>query len=95
MFASLSYTAGTAVVTTPFNEAFVSDLKSSIPSTSRRWDADHKVWRVDPPYGPTAARVLLAHFPYAEIDAPVSFTPGAASHACNAAPDRVLRAVQA
>lgn len=70
MIASLVYDGDVAVVNTPFRKDFVEYLKASIPHEYRAWDAERKVWRVSPPYGPTAARVVKMYYAGAMIDPP-------------------------
>lgn len=42
---------GGLAIHSPYNPAFVAALKSTIPSTDRKWDANNKVWIVSPFYG--------------------------------------------
>lgn len=50
-YAELSWSAGGALAFRfSYNEMMVADLKATIPSSDRRWDATGKCWQVTPPY---------------------------------------------
>lgn len=49
-------------VRTPFSRNFVYELKETIPSHERRWDAPSKLWIVSPKYGNDVQHLILRHF---------------------------------
>lgn len=62
--AALTWTlAGGVVLETPFSQAFVDDIKFSIPRQHRSWDPEDKTWQVDRYYADTAADIFFEHFP--------------------------------
>jgi len=54
------------VVNTPFNRAFVNDLKYVIPSTARRWNnksaSPKNAWIVHPDYGRDIQKLIMKHY---------------------------------
>jgi hypothetical protein len=59
---SLTLAGGSIAVNTPFNRAFVDDLKLRVPYAGRRWNATTKQWLVDPQYGPLVATLINQYF---------------------------------
>lgn len=57
---SLTWTPNGLVFKSPYDPGLVAQLKSSIPSTERRWDPGRKAWVVDPTYGQVIADLCLA-----------------------------------
>lgn len=61
MASSLAIERGELVYRTPYNMALVTDLKTSIPSTERRWDGARKAWIVAPRHEATLRNITLRH----------------------------------
>lgn len=55
------------VKTLNYNEAFVMDLKASIPANHRRWDEPQQVWKVHPQYRSLVRDIAAKHFPRVEV----------------------------
>ena len=49
-------------VRTPYNSAFVADLKSAVPFPERRWDGARKVWLVATRHGPLLLDLIEQHY---------------------------------
>jgi len=49
-------------VKTPYNKAFVEELKKSIPWGSRKWDQQDKVWAVRPKWRDQVIALIHKHF---------------------------------
>lgn len=45
---------GSVTIQTPYNQAFIDDLKASIPFRHRSWRPDEKLWSVDAIYAKNA-----------------------------------------
>ncbi len=50
------------VVSTPFNNGFVTELKTVVPFTARIWDNPRKVWIIAPGYGAVVAQLIKNYF---------------------------------
>ena len=59
----LSQTRDHFKVWTPFQQQFVTALKSSIPTRSRRWDEDERCWRIDCYWFGNAQDLFPQYFP--------------------------------
>jgi hypothetical protein len=53
---------GGIAVTSPYDSAFVAELKSAIPATERRWKPESKAWVVTPRHGATLQNLCMKHF---------------------------------
>jgi hypothetical protein len=60
---------GEVVLRFPFSEALVDDLKDGIPYRFRTYEPRSKEWTVESTYADLAVRLLLRHFPAAEVPA--------------------------
>jgi len=54
--------AGAIAITTPYDAGFVTELKSLIPYTDRRWKGDSKQWIVTPSHGATLQNLCMKYF---------------------------------
>lgn len=59
---SLTLENGNLVVRTKYDQGFVAALKATIPSTSRTFDKEAKVWIVEPTYGDQVAKLISQFF---------------------------------
>jgi hypothetical protein len=57
------------VVNTPYNAAFVSELKASIPGHARKYNPENRTWQVTNQFGAVVKKLILSHFGK-EIDIP-------------------------
>jgi hypothetical protein len=62
----LSYTYGRVRVETPYNAAFVDELKSTIPSRYRQYDPHSKAWDVFRPYVTTVRDLTRRYWQFIE-----------------------------
>jgi DnaJ-domain-containing protein 1 len=58
----------------PYNAAFVADLKTELPYTARKWDGTQKVWMIDPSEGRKVRDLVLRHYGI-NIDVPTFTAP--------------------
>jgi hypothetical protein len=69
------YVQGTWIVCkTPYNPAFVNELKAEIDRGFRKWDAEEKVWKVDVDQMDLLETICHKHYPevvFVEVDQPV------------------------
>lgn len=49
-------------IITPYSQAFVTDLKATIPASERAYNKDWKAWTVAAKHGQTAAGLIAQHF---------------------------------
>jgi len=54
--------AGAIAITTPYDAGFVTELKSLIPYTDRRWKGESKQWIVTPSHGATLQNLCMKYF---------------------------------
>ncbi len=59
---------GWVKIITPYNQAFIDELKETIPSTYRRWDPEEKVWLVHEAYQETLLDILSNYFDDVQSD---------------------------
>jgi hypothetical protein len=54
--------AGAIAITCPYDAAFITELKSAIPYTDRRWKPESKAWVVAPSHGATLQNLCNKYF---------------------------------
>ena len=47
---------------TPYNAAFVRELKGSLPKYARKWDPDRRLWWIAQEFGDSAIRIARQHY---------------------------------
>jgi hypothetical protein len=58
---------GEADLSFPYNAGLVDEIKATIPSRYRSYNAVTKEWTVSPPYADLATTILLIYFPDADV----------------------------
>lgn len=58
MTISVTAESGGLKVNTPYSAEFVADLKSTVPATSRKWDAGSKCWMVSRDYSAQLKEII-------------------------------------
>lgn len=73
--ASVKITPQGLAVHTPYNPAFVAELKASIPTAGRAWDKDSKAWIVAANYATALQQVIARYYPGVSVPQTQAMTP--------------------
>jgi hypothetical protein len=67
--ATIRYTETGCDISSPWDQNFLDDLKTSIPFFARSWKPEHKLWSIRKNWVPVAVEVTRRHFRVVEIPA--------------------------